>query len=95
MAHPLKNMVPLEPLRIDPPAGYFYMPNTSPSARPAIAVQSPSPQPRVVHPTSSLVSITLLFVVGVLDGFFFRFLKYRFFGGWMGEVGKKREGFNF
>ncbi|XP_065210776.1 protein split ends isoform X2 [Planococcus citri] len=56
VAHPLKNMVPLEPLRIDPPSGYFYMPNTSPSSRPAVPVQSPSPQPRVVHSTSTMGS---------------------------------------
>ncbi len=52
----MKNLAPLEPLKIDPPAGYYYMPNTSPQSRPALAVQSPSPQPRIVHATPALVS---------------------------------------
>lgn len=46
--HPTKNMVPLEPLKIDPTAGYYYLPNTSPQSR-------PSPQPRVVHSTPTMV----------------------------------------
>lgn len=59
VSHPVKSMVPLEPLKIDPTAGYYYLPNTSPQSRPALAVQSPSPQPRAVHNTPSIVSSTV------------------------------------
>ena len=51
--HPMKNMVPLEPLKIDPTAAYYYLPNTSPQPR-------PSPQPRVVHNTPSMVSYDVI-----------------------------------
>lgn len=52
----MKSMGPLEPLKIDSPAGFYYLQNISPQSRAALAVQSPSPQPRVIHSTSSLVS---------------------------------------
>lgn len=60
VAHPMKSMGPLEPLKIDSPAGFYYLQNISPQSRAALAVQSPSPQPRVIHTTPTLVSANLI-----------------------------------
>lgn len=61
MALNVKNIGPLEPLKIDPAAGFYFIQNTSPQSRPGLSVQSPSPQARVVH-TSTLVSWIVIFI---------------------------------
>ena len=47
--HSIKSAAPLEPLKIDPTAGYYFVPNTSPQPR-------PSPQPRGAHNPPTIVS---------------------------------------